>query len=175
MTSTGGETTEVTLPTHSLTIQVNGETIKNIGGIVMDSDEMVNITIPEVKMDFDKIYPIGSVYISASPGLDPNVVFAPTVWQHMADGRTLWNVRTDSSEIGSNLNGIFPNHRHSADTPKYSTCEDLYTTSAGGGYISTTTSNTGLPTLDSSVPSTITVGSNLRPPSIAVTMWKRIG
>ena len=41
----------------------------------MDSDETVNITIPEVKMDFDKIYPIGSVYISVSSDFDPNTVF----------------------------------------------------------------------------------------------------
>ncbi len=90
MTSTGGETTEVTLPTHSLTIQVNGETIKNIGGIVMDSDETVNITIPEVKMDFDKIYPIGSVYISVDSSFNPNTAFEGTTWEQFGQGKCLW-------------------------------------------------------------------------------------
>ena len=90
MKSSNSDVTEITLPKHKLNVTVNGELVKSVEGIVMDNDQTVDITVPEVKMDFDKIYPIGSVYISVASDFDPNTAFSGTTWQKFGQGRCLW-------------------------------------------------------------------------------------
>lgn len=123
---------------------------------------------------FDILYPIGSVYISVSASEQPfqNINGITCEWERLSTGKTLWN-SSDDTNLGGNLNGILPKHTHTYTAPSQVTTEDIHSTTSSSSYVGTTNSNTGVPTISSGV-TDIVIGNSLRPPSIAVSMWKRI-
>lgn len=177
-----GDLVDVSTDGTSNTISVRNNIPEGyVGSIgINENRELVDYTPPQPKAKltqemFNQLWPIGSIYISVNPyqpfqGI-PDVT---STWEQLLTGRALWNVPTDFESLGGELDGILPNHHHSVDTPRYVACEDLYSTFKGAGYISKQASNTTSTELDEGVASEVTVGDNLRPPSIAVTMWKRI-
>ena len=54
----------------------------------------------------DWIYPIGSIYLTLNDD-DPNIKFAPAVWERIASGRTLWS--GDGTNTGTELEAGVPN------------------------------------------------------------------
>lgn len=52
-------------------------------------------------VSIDMIYPVGSIYISASNTVDPNVIFTGTQWERFANGRTLVGVNEDDEDFAT--------------------------------------------------------------------------
>ena len=49
----------------------------------------------------DQIYPVGSIYISASATVNPNEVFLGTSWERFGKGRTLVGVDEDDADFAT--------------------------------------------------------------------------
>ncbi len=49
----------------------------------------------------DQIYPVGSIYISASATVDPNEVFLGTSWERFGKGRTLVSVNEEDEDFAT--------------------------------------------------------------------------
>lgn len=64
----------------------------------------------------DQIYPVGSIYISASATVDPNEVFLGTSWERFGKGRTLVSVNEEDEDFATvGLEGghkSLQNHTH---------------------------------------------------------------
>lgn len=52
-------------------------------------------------VSIDMIYPVGSIYISASNTVDPNVIFTGTQWERFGKGRTLVGVNEEDDDFVS--------------------------------------------------------------------------
>lgn len=149
--------------------------------------------------DIDKVYPIGSVYISAN-GANPNVIIGG-VWEEFATGRTLVGYNPDDDDLtetgmtgGEKTHALtieeMPTHKHSVSigsagkhshTVGYRKRQDSY----GKGTLDAMHWNTGtastITTSEVAAHShTVTVGStgsgiahNNMMPYITVRMWKR--
>lgn len=133
-------------------------------------------------LDFDKIYPIGSIYISAS-GTNPHDLFGGT-WEQLRDRFLLGCGTKENGAIGGEENHTLtvaesPSHNH----------RDLYwgdgtssqfgvNRSSGGGLWGFDYWSTG-PNCSEANFYTNYVGGNQAhnnmPPYLAVYMWKRIG
>lgn len=70
-------------------------------------------------VSIDQIYPVGSIYISASATVDPNVVFTDTTWERFANGKTLIGVDENDADFetvgleGGSKDAIVVKHSHS--------------------------------------------------------------
>ena len=149
--------------------------------------------------DIDKVYPIGSVYISAN-GANPNAIIGGT-WEEFATGRTLVGYNPDDDDLtetgmtgGEKTHTLtieeMPTHKHSVSigdagkhshTVGYRKRQDAY----GKGTLDGMHWNTGTAsTINTSEVAahshTVTVGStgsgiahNNMMPYITVRMWKR--
>lgn len=119
----------------------------------------------------DKIYPIGSVYISIG---DVKPAFGQ--WERLATGTTLWN---DNNADGRTIEAGLPNITGEVilGDAKVSSANGTFKTSRSGTVYSSGNS-VGTPyafTIDASR-SNATYGKSttVQPPAIAVSMWKRI-
>lgn len=151
-------------------------------------------------LTLDKVYPVGSIYISANDNFNPNKVF-PGTWESFGKGRTLVGVDTSDIEFQSSEDtggekthvltvDELPEHNHSASTGGagkhthtvgYRKRQDTY----GKGTLDAMHWNTGTAsTMETSAVAnhshTVTVEStgsgmahNNMPPYITVRMWKR--
>lgn len=129
-------------------------------------------------LDFDKIYPIGSIYISTS-STNPHDLFGGT-WEQLRDRFLLGCGTKENGTIGGEENHTLtvtemPSHYHAYATyqigyPSSHTGDKNYITPIGripyspDGYSGTESSSTG-----GNIP------HNNMPPYLAVYMWKRIG
>lgn len=52
-------------------------------------------------VSFDMIYPVGSIYISASDAIDPNGIFIGTTWERFANGKTLIGVDEEDTDFAT--------------------------------------------------------------------------
>ena len=59
------------------------------------------------KIMFDKIYPVGSIYLSMNSAFDPNVSFSGQ-WQLLEEGRYL-RATTNSTNVGQKVEAGLPN------------------------------------------------------------------
>ena len=123
---------------------------------------------------FDILWPVGSVYISVTATNSPfqNIGGIASTWQQLATGKTLWNVATNEA-LGASISGILPDHTHVYTAPDNEVVEDLWTTRSSSAYTDTKGDTTGTTNLKTGVID-CAVGNTLRPPSVTVTMWKRI-
>ena len=116
----------------------------------------------------DQVYPVGSIYITVMSELPPSFTNSGMVWVKLNTGRCLWN--TDAGG-GGELPGILPNHTHVVPISKgfqgYDGSSTGNTFYKSGSDLSILTSN------GSTSIANVKMGNDLRPPSIAVTMWKR--
>lgn len=114
------------------------------------------------------MYPVGSIYITVMSELPPSFTNSGMVWVKLNTGRCLWN--TDAGG-GGELPGILPNHTHVVPISKgfqgYDGSSTGNTFYKSGSDLSILTSN------GSTSIANVKMGNDLRPPSIAVTMWKR--
>lgn len=129
-------------------------------------------------LDFDKIYPIGSIYISAS-GTNPHDLFGGT-WEQLRD-RFLFGCGTkENGTIGGEENHTLtvaemPSHYHA-----YATYQNGYPSNHAGdeNYITPVGRIPYSPAVYSGTESSSTGGNishNNMPPYLVVYMWKRIG
>lgn len=140
----------------------------------------------------DQIYPIGSIYISASATVNPNEVFLGTSWERFATGRTLVGVdeNDDDFAIAEKIGGHkdLQAHGHSiaSSGAHYHTTASLSTTGSTSGSMAESygkygsTRNIRIPYSGDNGAHTHTASNtgtgdsgNLQP-YIAVFMWKRI-
>lgn len=103
-----------------ITNQNNKFSIDTEGNITANSIQVANNTNPNISYEeiFDKIYPIGSIYISLN-STNPNTFFGGT-WERFAIGQTLIGV--DSAQVGFNTASktggtqththVIPSHNH---------------------------------------------------------------
>ena len=119
-------------------------------------------------------YPVGSIYITVNPNFNPGTAWGGT-WVSIGSGRCLWGA--ENSDLGNDLSGILPNHKHSVNI-------DIAGSDTGdpnkddapldpGKNIAHTYHATSENPSSSSLPSGITAGNTLRPPSVGVKFWKR--
>lgn len=77
--------------------------------------------------DINKVYPVGSVYISATGSINPNYLFVGTKWEEFATGRTLVGYNPDDDDLtetgmtgGEKTHTLtieeMPSHKHRAST-----------------------------------------------------------
>lgn len=83
---------------------VSGQNIKTINGQNILGEG--NITIGSSGgggsgVSIDMIYPVGSIYISASNTVDPNVIFTGTQWERFGKGRTLVGVNEEDTDFAT--------------------------------------------------------------------------
>ena len=70
-------------------------------------------------VSFDMIYPVGSIYISASATVNPNVIFTGTQWERFGKGKTLIGVDEEDTDFatvgleGGSKDAIVVKHSHS--------------------------------------------------------------
>lgn len=70
-------------------------------------------------VSFDMIYPVGSIYISASDAVDPNGLFIGTTWERFANGKTLIGVDEEDEDFatvgleGGSKDAVVVKHSHS--------------------------------------------------------------
>lgn len=128
-------------------------------------------------LDFDKIYPIGSIYISAN-STNPHDLFGGT-WEQLRDRFLLGCGTKENGTIGGEENHILtvaemPSHYHA-----YATYQNGYPFShqGDGDYITPIGRIPYSPDVYSGTESSSTGGNishNNMPPYLAVYMWKRI-
>lgn len=129
-------------------------------------------------LDFDKIYPIGSIYISTN-STNPHDLFGGT-WEQLRDRFLLGCGTKENGTIGGEENHTLtvaemPSHYHA-----YATYQNGYPSShqEDGNYITPVGKIPYSPDVYSGTESSST-GSNIShnnmPPYLAVYMWKRIG
>lgn len=172
MKSSESEVTAITLPRHTLTItkgeDEEEEVIGTVAGIVMDNDCKVNIPI----IDFDKIYPIGSVYITLDGSFDPNVKFFGK-WIRFGYGMCLWGAQEDLTDLGKTKAAGLPK-------PTLSVSASLVTTNTIKGDPSDGwTLGTGIASKSQGSGSITSDGiygnsNTVQPPAIAVIFWRRL-
>ena len=54
----------------------------------------------EVNLNFETLYPVGSIYINASVSTNPSTLFGFGTWVEFGKGRVLVGVDTTQTEIG---------------------------------------------------------------------------
>lgn len=84
---------------------VSGQNIKTINGqdILGEGDITIESSGGGSGVSIDMIYPVGSIYISASATVNPNVIFTGTQWERFGKGKTLIGVDevdTDFATVG---------------------------------------------------------------------------
>lgn len=83
----------------------------------------------------DQIYPVGSIYISASATVDPNEVFLGTSWERFGKGRTLVSVNEEDEDFATvGLEGghkSLQNHTHTISSSGAHKHETVGRTSSG--------------------------------------------
>lgn len=90
-----------------------------VNAVERDSDfEYLIEEINKIKasISIDKIYPIGSIYITTSNG-NPSSIFEGTTWERYGVGKTLVSTDTTSGETGGSSNAVLsianlPGHSH---------------------------------------------------------------
>ena len=143
-------------------------------------------------VSIDMIYPVGSIYISASNTVDPNVIFTGTQWERFGKGRTLVGVNEEDEDFATvGLEGghkNLQNHTHTISssgahmhatqgrTSAGSTTPAIFESLAGTGG----TRTVNVPRSGTNGAHTHTVNAtgdgdseNLQP-FITVFMWKRV-
>lgn len=83
---------------------VSGQNIKTINGQNILGEG--NITIESgggggSGVSIDMIYPVGSIYISASATVNPNVIFTGTQWERFGKGKTLIGVDEEDTDFAT--------------------------------------------------------------------------
>lgn len=118
--------------------------------------------------DFDKIFPVGSIYISLN-GVCPSY----GTWEKLEAGRTLWN--TDDGGL-TYLEPTLPNVKGNAgSTMRTTDVASFMTYTYTGGLKSHSTYNWYVITMDLSRQNSIYKdGATVRPQSISVTVFKRV-
>lgn len=167
------------------------------GGISEESDPTVpqhvkNITQEDINkwnsssgVSFDMIYPIGSIYISASATVNPNVVFTGTQWERFAKGRTLVGVNEGDTNFATvGLEGGSYTHKHGL-TSGYAHINSsgktiIYQYKRGTAWkanyqvIGNSGSSSSMSYSDVTTLGGTTDNGNNMPPFITVFMWKRV-
>lgn len=129
-------------------------------------------------LDFDKIYPVGSIYMSAN-GTNPHDLFGGT-WEQLRDRFLLGCGTKENGTIGGEENHTLtvaemPSHYHTYASyqigyPSSHTGDKDYITPVGRiPYSPDVCSGTESSSTGSSIP------HNNMPPYLTVYMWKRIG
>lgn len=113
------------------------------------------------------MYPVGSIYITTSADLPESFKNGMT-WVRLTIGRTLWNTNDGG---GEELPGILPNHTHYVPLSKG--FQGFDGSSTGNIFYVEGTTHPRLTSNGSTSVANVQMGNDLRPPSIAVTMWKR--
>lgn len=145
----------------------------------------------------DQIYPVGSIYISASSTVNPNEVFLGTSWERFATGRTLVGVDETQDEFatvgkeGGEKTHLLTaaesglqahNHTQAAHSHLIGRDKDggsgsnRYTVHGAGasGADATSPTNNATPAINNCAAKDATDAHNNLQPYITVFMWQRV-
>ena len=145
----------------------------------------------------DQIYPVGSIYISASATVNPNEVFLGTSWERFATGRTLVGVNEEDEDFatvgqeGGEKTHLLTaaqsglqahNHTQAAHSHNIGRDKDggsgtnRYTVHANGasGADATSPTSSVTPTINNCAAKDATEAHNNLQPYITVFMWQRV-
>lgn len=119
-----------------------------------------------VQTFFDLMYPVGSIYISVNNETPfQNIPGVTSVWDRIPSDLSLWSA---NDHLGDTVSYLIPQHSHSYTRVNFGSTTQYG--GAGQGKIGSTSSTTGpWPANGDSH-----IGNTLRPPSILVSIWKRV-
>lgn len=122
-----------------------------------------------VELEFDEIYPVGSIYINATDGTSPSELFGVGTWEAAGAGRFLLGAN-DTYPLGSTGGEAthkltvqeLPSHYHSAQGVRYNNNYSFADYANDGTYSGVSTSAAG----------SSTAHNNMHP-YLVVHMWRR--
>ena len=114
------------------------------------------------------MYPVGSIYISVNNETPfQNIPGVTSVWDRVPSDLSLWSA---NDHLGEQVTWLLPQHSHTYTAPKTIISEDMHTTSSSSSSISEQIgATTYWPTNNDEHKGTL-----VRPPSILVSIWKRL-
>lgn len=146
---------------------------------------------PSIEDVIDRIYPVGSIYITLSSTFDPNTTWTGTTWTRLSEGVFLESSTTPNSEKQAglpNITGYIENYDQTGRTALLTdyglNCAGAFGWTQGTYYVVSTkvqTASNGSPqnnkiTIDASRSSSVYGNSTtVQPHSLTVVMWQRTG
>lgn len=113
-TSEGLDIEANNISVNCITSKNNKFSIDENGNISCNTITANNINIPDVEIDYNKIYPVGSIYLSVN-STNPKNLFGGT-WSRIAQGRVLVGVDTSDTDFNTPKktggSKYLQNHRH---------------------------------------------------------------
>ncbi len=141
--------------------------------------------LPEVEgFDLDKVYPVGSIYISLNYDFNPNTAFGGN-WDKLPDDYYLTSTTTSyvGQTVGKNYHTLtfdeMPSHNHTQDSHSHDMSGQVWSDGAGGGaaYVQQSKRKTVKRRTSTETPTINYAGGgqsfSIRPQSKMVVMWKR--
>ena len=141
--------------------------------------------LPEVEgFDLDKVYPVGSIYISLNYDFNPNTAFGGN-WDKLPDDYYLTSTTTSyvGQTVGKNYHTLtfdeMPSHNHTQDSHSHDMSGQVWSDGAGSGaaYVQQSKRKTVKRRTSTETPTINYAGGgqsfSIRPQSKMVVMWKR--